>query len=65
MIEPDYFDEKLAGGGSDPTLCWAADFEPRSRAMKAPMTAGGMLAIKNIGAPATIMLYTTIPGASS
>ena len=23
MIEPDHFDEKLAGGGSGPTLCWA------------------------------------------
>src|SRR5262249_37852043 len=24
MIEPDHFDEKLAGGGSGPTICWAA-----------------------------------------
>src|SRR6476660_7874357 len=24
MIEPDQFDEKLAGGGSGPTICWAS-----------------------------------------
>src|SRR5262245_14812703 len=24
MIEPDHFDEKLAGGGSGPTLCWVS-----------------------------------------
>src|SRR5215813_384367 len=24
MIEPDQFDEKLAGGGSGPTICWVA-----------------------------------------
>jgi len=24
MIEPDQFDEKLAGGGSGPTICWGA-----------------------------------------
>jgi len=24
MIEPDQFDEKLAGGGSGPTICYVA-----------------------------------------
>jgi hypothetical protein len=30
MIEPDQFDEKLSGGGSGPTICWAAGVTKRA-----------------------------------
>jgi len=31
MIEPDHVDEKLAGGGSGPTICYVASAEWSSR----------------------------------
>jgi hypothetical protein len=67
MIEPEQFDEKPAGGGSGPTMCYPA--VSRSRVLRwlmaTPVNKGRKLAIKRIGAKTSKTDTITKPGASS